>query len=284
MVNTKLKIVIVSAFIGSGLIGILFGFILNFIIYNNRIFPDIHSGPRSLSPDQRWFVAVDPGESSMYNKPYLIITIWDTRHYPGLKIRLPPNPFWPAVPYAKFIIPQPHIEASEWAKINWEPNSRSFRFLFKQFENNTVTRNRIFEYDLVSDTISLTAELLPEFTMHERYEPTGVKDLLGVNVATLSPELRKQYGYPGSLRGVAITFMNQCSFLQRSQIGIGDAITEINGEEVTNQDKYHNVMSAINYGETIRVQGVRRDGSEIGERIPWSELCGTSQWSNNQNE
>jgi serine protease Do len=92
-------------------------------------------------------------------------------------------------------------------------------------ENKTVKLGRLEDSDKVA--AKATAPAAPE-------EKSAVKKTLGMNLANLSDDLRKQFKIKDSIKGVVITSIDDGSPAAEKRLNAGDVIVELAQEAVSN--------------------------------------------------
>ncbi len=89
------------------------------------------------------------------------------------------------------------------------------------------------------------------------------KDLLGIDVQTLTPELAGQLGYEGR-KGVLITSVDPASEAAREGLSAGDLITQIQGQVVTTADEFAKALDKAKDKPSVRLLvSSRRGGSRF---------------------
>jgi len=79
-----------------------------------------------------------------------------------------------------------------------------------------------------------------------------VRDKLGLSVQELTPELRRQYGLPESIRGVIVTFVKNVSPAGEANINEGDVISEVQGRRVNNIADFRAAVNNVRSGQRLR--------------------------------
>ena len=80
-----------------------------------------------------------------------------------------------------------------------------------------------------------------------------VRDKLGMSLQNITPELRRIYNLPDSLRGVIVTDVKNVSPAGEANITEGDVISEVQGQKVTSLDEFRSVIEKVRSGQRVRV-------------------------------
>ncbi|MBL0213902.1 MAG: trypsin-like peptidase domain-containing protein [Myxococcales bacterium] len=83
------------------------------------------------------------------------------------------------------------------------------------------------------------------------------RGFLGVNIATVTPELAQQQGLPAS-RGALIAGVQDGSPAERAGIQDGDVVTAINGTEVRTGEVLHKMIATFKPGTTVELEVARK--------------------------
>jgi serine protease Do len=81
---------------------------------------------------------------------------------------------------------------------------------------------------------------------------------LGVNIATVTPELAQKEGLPAN-RGALIAGVQAASPAQQAGLVDGDIVTAINGTEVRTSDVLHKLIATYKPGTTVELEVARKD-------------------------
>ena len=76
-------------------------------------------------------------------------------------------------------------------------------------------------------------------------DKTVVKKALGLDLATISPDLRKRYKIKDSVNGVVITAIDQNSAAAEKRLSAGDTIVEVAQEAVGNIDDFQKKVDKL---------------------------------------
>ncbi len=87
-----------------------------------------------------------------------------------------------------------------------------------------------------------------------------VRGYLGVDIADLTPEMAKQFGFEGT-EGVLVHEVRKGSAAEQAGFQAGDIITALDGQKVTDMNGLRRRVAAIAPGTKVNVQ-VWRDGNE----------------------
>ena len=80
-----------------------------------------------------------------------------------------------------------------------------------------------------------------------------VRDKLGMTVQNLTPELRRLHNLPQNLDGVIVTNVKNVSPAGDANITVGDVISEVHGQRVTNTDDFRAAVDKIRAGQRVRM-------------------------------
>jgi serine protease Do len=80
-----------------------------------------------------------------------------------------------------------------------------------------------------------------------------VRDKLGISITNITPELRRLYNLPETLRGVVVTDVKNVSPAGEANINEGDVISEVQGRRVTNVDEFRATVDKIRSGSRVRL-------------------------------
>ncbi|MCX7894754.1 MAG: Do family serine endopeptidase [Thermoanaerobaculum sp.] len=96
----------------------------------------------------------------------------------------------------------------------------------------------------------------------EKAAPKEAAAKLGLEVASLSPRLRREYNVPNSVDGVLVTDVEDLSVADEAGIAPGDVILEVNGKEVNSVDEFNARLEQLRSGQVVRLylyrQGAKR--------------------------
>lgn len=92
-----------------------------------------------------------------------------------------------------------------------------------------------------------------------------VRDKLGLTVQNLTAELRRLHNLPETISGVLVTNVKSVSPAGDANITVGDVISEVQGQRVSNIDEFRAVIDKVRSGGRIRmyVSTPTRDGEVI---------------------
>ena len=113
-----------------------------------------------------------------------------------------------------------------------------------------------------------TAERPPDGAAEEPAEGGAVEPVrnkLGLSVQDLTPEARRIYGLPETVRGVVVVDVKNVSPAGEANISEGDVISEVQGERVSNLAEFRAAVDHLRSGQRIRlyVSTPTRGGSVI---------------------
>jgi len=94
---------------------------------------------------------------------------------------------------------------------------------------------------------------------------TVKRAMMGVTLANLTPEIAEGFGL-GSQQGVVIQSVFEGSPAQRAGLQRNDVIVELNGQAVTDRDKFRLKIADTPAGTKVRL-GVLRDGRKISAEV-----------------
>ncbi len=80
-----------------------------------------------------------------------------------------------------------------------------------------------------------------------------VRDKLGMSITNITPELRRLYNLPETLRGVVVTDVKNVSPAGEANISEGDVISEVQGQRVTSVDEFRAAVDKIRSGSRVRL-------------------------------
>ncbi|HSI73257.1 MAG TPA: PDZ domain-containing protein, partial [Fimbriimonas sp.] len=104
-------------------------------------------------------------------------------------------------------------------------------------------------------------ELFKKF--RDRFENEGQGDeprlrsgkaQLGVNVGTLTDEVRKQHNIPSDVEGAYVADVQRGSVAEKVGIQAGDVITEFNGKKLSTSEDLVNAIGDVKWGETRTIK------------------------------
>lgn len=101
-----------------------------------------------------------------------------------------------------------------------------------------------------------TAERPPDGTKEDEDETATsqpVRDKLGMSLQNITPEMRRLYNLPDSLKGVIVTNVKNVSPAGEANISEGDVISEVGGQRVSNLDEFHNAIEKAKSGQVLRL-------------------------------
>ena len=92
-----------------------------------------------------------------------------------------------------------------------------------------------------------------------------VRDKLGMTVQNITPELRRTHSLPENLTGVIVTNVKSVSAAGDANITVGDVISEVQGQRVTNTEEFRAAIDKIRSGQRVRmyVATPTRDGEVV---------------------
>jgi serine protease Do len=101
-----------------------------------------------------------------------------------------------------------------------------------------------------------TAERPPDGVIPEEEEPSAVepvRDQLGMTVQNLTAELRRLHGVGADVRGVIVTSVRNVSPAGEANISVGDVISEVQGQQVTNVNEFRAAVARLTSGQRFRM-------------------------------
>ena len=104
-----------------------------------------------------------------------------------------------------------------------------------------------------------------EETAEEERAVEPVRDKLGMTVQNITPELRRLHNLPENVTGVIVTNVKSVSPAGDANITVGEVISEVQGQRITNTEEFRAAMDKIRSGQRIRmyVSTPTRDGQVI---------------------
>ncbi|HKR67016.1 MAG TPA: Do family serine endopeptidase [Thermoanaerobaculia bacterium] len=92
-----------------------------------------------------------------------------------------------------------------------------------------------------------------------------VRDKLGMSIQNITPEMRRLYNLPESVRGVIVTDVKNVSAAGEANVSEGDVISEVQGQRVTNVDEFRAATDKVRSGQRLRmyITTPTRGGSPI---------------------
>jgi len=105
-------------------------------------------------------------------------------------------------------------------------------------------------------TLTAKTAVRPDEGQVAENEPAAsepVRDKLGMSLQNITPELRRLYNLPDSLRGVIVTDVKNVSPAGEANISEGDVISEVQGQKVTNLEEFRSVIDRVRSGQRVRV-------------------------------
>jgi serine protease Do len=114
-----------------------------------------------------------------------------------------------------------------------------------------------------------TAERPPDMASNNPEETPAttepVSDKLGMSLQNLTPEMRRMYNLPDSMKGVIVTDVKNVSPAGEANIIEGDVITEVQGQSVSSIDDFHRAIDKVHAGQRlpVYVSTPTRGGSPI---------------------
>jgi serine protease Do len=92
-----------------------------------------------------------------------------------------------------------------------------------------------------------------------------VRDKLGMTVQNITPELRRLHSLPENTTGVIVTNVKSVSAAGDANMTVGDVISEVQGQRVTNTDEFRAVIDKLRSGQRVRmyVSTPTREGEVI---------------------
>ena len=91
----------------------------------------------------------------------------------------------------------------------------------------------------------------------------STKEVLGIEIQTLTPELAKQLGYDKA-KGVVVTSVEPTSQAAREQLAAGDLITEVQGTAVSSVDEFNAALDKLKDAKSVRLLVTSRRGGGAG--------------------
>ncbi|HEX6083317.1 MAG TPA: Do family serine endopeptidase [Thermoanaerobaculia bacterium] len=102
-----------------------------------------------------------------------------------------------------------------------------------------------------------TAERPDEGEADEEEETRGViepvRDKLGLTVQNITPELRRTHSLPENVTGVIVVNVKSVSPAGDANITVGDVISEVQGQRVTNTEEFRTAIDRIRSGQRVRM-------------------------------
>jgi len=96
-----------------------------------------------------------------------------------------------------------------------------------------------------------------------------VRNKLGMSVQNITPETRRLYNLPNDLNGVLVVSVKNVSPAGEANITEGDAISEVQGQKVSNVDEFRAAVDKVKPGQRVRlyVTSQTRNGTISTYRI-----------------
>jgi serine protease Do len=101
-----------------------------------------------------------------------------------------------------------------------------------------------------------TAERPEETASNEQDQPAAaepVRDKLGMSLTNITPELRRLYNLPDTLRGVVVTDVKNVSAAGEANISEGDVISEVQGQKIGSVDEFRAAVEKSRTGQRLRL-------------------------------
>jgi serine protease Do len=80
-----------------------------------------------------------------------------------------------------------------------------------------------------------------------------VRDKLGMTVQNITPDLRRLHTLPENVTGVIVTNVKNVSAAGDANITVGDVISEVQGQRVSNTDEFRRIIDTIRSGQRVRM-------------------------------
>ncbi|UCD63164.1 MAG: DegQ family serine endoprotease [Candidatus Zixiibacteriota bacterium] len=90
---------------------------------------------------------------------------------------------------------------------------------------------------------------------------TGLEDLLGFSVRSLTPDLARQYSINPNLSGAVVTSIDPASSAYRADLRQGDLIRSVNRRQVDSAERFYGLLEAAERGQTVLLRVHRNENT-----------------------